>query len=119
MEDAKPQDSASLEGDWRWLLWVFGAVGLAGILAFVVWRRGVEPALEHTRTRRALSLPPDVEDDSDPRRFVVKLYHAASGALGKLGLGRRSSDTPTEYAERVTRREPNLGSPVDELTELL
>jgi transglutaminase-like putative cysteine protease len=102
--------------DWRWLVAALAIVGTLGLGSFAVWQRGVGPAVESARVRRAVPLT--IEEDPDPRRFVEKLYAAMTNGLGLVGMRKRASDTPGEYAEAVARRDPDVGRPVSELSSL-
>jgi hypothetical protein len=114
-EPPKP-DLEEERQDWWWLVIVLAVVGVAGLVGVLGYKKGVAPAVKRRRVIEALPL--ELEDDPDPRRFIVKLYHTMGAGLAKLGLVRASSDTPTEYAQRVAGRCPNLGEHVGELTEL-
>jgi transglutaminase-like putative cysteine protease len=114
---AAPPEPETVESAWRWLLALLAVIGVTGLITILAWNRGVEPVLERQRIQSAM--PPSAEEDEpDPRRLIVKLYHAMVSGLGRLGLTRQVGDTPTEYAASVGRREPRLRAPVEELTEL-
>jgi hypothetical protein len=111
-----PPDPEQVASDWRWLVGALLALGTLGLASFFVWRRTVQPAVERRRVTR--SVPLDLEDDPDPRRFVVKAYQAMTSALALVGLGRKASDTPGEYVETVARRQPEVSRPVAEISGL-
>jgi transglutaminase-like putative cysteine protease len=114
--DLAPPDPAQTAADWRALVMGVALAGLLGLVLLFVWRMGVSRVAEKQQIRRALPL--SIDEDPDPRRFVVKLYHAMVGGLGRVGFPRRESETPHEYAVAVGGRDGQLSEPVGELTEL-
>lgn len=63
-------------------------------------RREGEP--EPTAVTRAVSEAlEDLRAESDPRRAVIAAYARMEQGMAAAGLGRRASDTPLEYLERV------------------
>lgn len=117
-ETVEPQrpDPAKEAEDWRWLVATLSGLGLLGLGAIVLWKRAVKPKLEKQQVREALPLR--IEEDPDPRRFVVRLYHTMLSGFSKIGLARKEAETPSEFVEVVARREPRLEPAVAELTEL-
>lgn len=111
-----PQDAKAVEHDWSMLLWLLAGLGIVGLVLLGIWTFGVRRVAEKRTIREALPL--SVDDDPDPRRLIVKLYHAMVGGLGKVGFVRKDGTTPAEYASSVGAREPSLAEPVGQLTEL-
>ena len=67
-------------------LWWFSVLGLVAAAAASVWW------LRYRRSRRSF-------DDGDA---VVAAWAAATAALGRVDLGRRTSETPAEHAARLS-----------------
>jgi hypothetical protein len=113
-------DPAKEASDWRWLIILLIVLGVVGIGGLLFWQRGVRPVVEKKKIREALppELPPEIAREADPRRFIVALYHKMAEGLGKIGLIRRPPDTPVEYAQTVTKRDPGLEQPVSSMTDL-
>jgi transglutaminase-like putative cysteine protease len=75
------------QGGWRW--WMAGVIvaGLVVLTLLALWVRRI------FRARKEARLPPD--------QRVVRSWERALGALRRQGLGRRTEETPGEYAIRV------------------
>ena len=113
--DAVP-DAKAVERDWSFLVWLLAGIGILGLAVLGIWTFGVKRVTERRVIREALPLA--VDDDPDPRRLIVKLYHAMVGGLGRVGFVQREGTTPAEYAATVGDREPSLAEPVGQMTEL-
>lgn len=111
-----PPDAKSVERDWSILVWLLAGLGIVGLALLGIWTFGVSRVTEKRAIREALPLT--VEDDPDPRRLIVKLYHAMVGGLGRVGFVRKDGTTPAEYAASVADREPGLAEPVGQMTDL-
>jgi hypothetical protein len=111
-----PPDAKAVERDWSLLVWLLAGLGIVGLALLGIWTFGVRRVTEKRQIREALPLT--VEDDPDPRRLIVKLYHAMVGGLGRVGFVRKDGTTPAEYAASVAHREPALAEPVGQLTDL-
>lgn len=113
--DAVP-DAKAVERDWSLLVWLLAGIGIIGLAVLGIWTFGVKRVTERRVIREALPLA--VDDDPDPRRLIVKLYHAMVGGLGRVGFVQKEGTTPAEYAATVADREPSLAEPVGQMTEL-
>lgn len=109
-------DPEKLESDWRFVLYLLVILGAVGFLGMVVWTWAVRPAVDQRRIREALPLA--VDEDPDPRRFIVKLYHTMVSGLTRVGIVKREADTPAEFVEVVAQRGKDIEPPVADLTEL-
>lgn len=114
--DPLPPDPEQMASDWQLLVVVLLIFGVAGLMLLLVWKNGVQRVVERRQIREALPL--SVDDDPDPRRLVVNLYHTMVAGLGRVGFPKRDSDTPAEFATEVGSRQAKLAEPVGELTEL-
>lgn len=111
-----PQDPQAAATDHRLLVWVLLGLALAGLAVFAIWSLAIRRVSERRTIREALPLA--IDDDPDPRRLIVKLYHAMVGGLSRIGFHRPEGTTPAEYVAVVSAREPVLGDPVREMTEI-
>lgn len=101
---------------------------IGGALAVVIWTRrrlraadpddgassadefDLEPVLAEARR--------ELELGSDPRSSVIAAYAGMEAALDRLGWGRSSTETPTEFTRRILGRFDLDGRPVVELAAL-
>ncbi len=95
------------EPRFQWpVLLAVGALGVAGVAAYVVYRRR-QPALRARATlgeELAFALDDaidDVEAETDPRRAVIKAYARMEQIFGAHGLPRRAEEAPYEYLARA------------------
>jgi hypothetical protein len=113
---SEPPTPDEMKSDWRLIIAILVSIGIAGLLALAFWKHGVRPIAEKRQIRQAL--PPEPEDDPDPRRLIVRIYHQMTDGLARLGYSRRPSTTPDEFAADVGQRRASLATPVSALTEL-
>jgi hypothetical protein len=102
--------AAAYSPTFQWpVLWAALALLLAAVGGFVWWRR-THPALPlEARTPTMESdvadsigdAIDDLESEPDARRAVIAAYARMEGAFGRHGLRRRTSETATEYLQRI------------------
>jgi hypothetical protein len=79
------------------------AVGVAAALHFREQQPPLEPEAHEREDLLAavdLSLD-DIENETDPRRAVIRAYARMERVLGRHGIARRPSETPFEYLGRA------------------
>lgn len=108
------------------VLWAAIVLLLAGVAAWVWWRRKHPPLPRLDRPLRleddvAFSLSDAIEDlesEPDARRAVIAAYARMEGVFGRHGLRRQVSETATEYLRRILLGLTTRVAAVERLTGL-
>jgi hypothetical protein len=103
--------AAAYSPTFEWpVLWAALALLLAGVAAWVWWRKQHPPVARFGAAIRTLEddvagsisdAIDDLESEPDARRAVIAAYARMEGAFGRHGLRRRTSETATEYLQRI------------------
>jgi hypothetical protein len=103
--------AAAYSPTFEWpVLWAAIALLLAGVAAWVWWRKQHPPAARLGAAIRTLEddvagsisdAIDDLESEPDARRAVIAAYARMEGVFGRHGLRRHVSETATEYLQRI------------------